>query len=55
MRTEDLIEAIASDAAAPRPWLAGRMAAALLQARPSPMVLLALDLGIRPDVVSTPC
>jgi hypothetical protein len=52
MRTEDLIEAIARDAAVPRPWLAGRMAAALLVGGAVSYALLALDLGIRPDVVS---
>jgi hypothetical protein len=52
MRTEDLIEAIARDAAAPRPWLAGRMAAALIAGGAVSYALLELDLGLRPDVAS---
>jgi hypothetical protein len=51
MRTEDLIEAIARDAAAPRPWLAGRMAAALLAGGLVSYLMFALDLGVRPDIV----
>jgi hypothetical protein len=52
MRTEDLIKAIARDAAAPRPWLAARMAAALAAGAAVSYVLFALDLGARPDIVS---
>src|SRR5687768_653840 len=53
MRTEDLIEAIAGDAAAPRPWLSGRMVAALIAGGAvSSYVLLALDLGPRPDIAA---
>jgi hypothetical protein len=52
MRTEELIEAIARDAAAPRPWLAGRMAAALIAGAAISYALFALDLGFRPDVVA---
>ena len=52
MRTEDLIGAIARDAAAPRPWVAGRMAAALLAGGAASYALMALDLGIRPDIAS---
>jgi hypothetical protein len=51
MRTEDLIAAIARDAAAPRPWLAGRLAAALIAGVAVSFVLLALDMGVRPDLV----
>jgi hypothetical protein len=51
MRTEELIEAIARDAAAPRPWLAGRMAAALLAGGAVAYALFALDLGVRPDLL----
>ena len=51
MKTEDLIGAIARDAAAPRPWVAGRMAAALLAGGAVSYALLMLDLGVRPDVV----
>jgi hypothetical protein len=50
MRTEELIEAIARDATAPRPWLAGRMAAALLAGGAVSYALLELDLGVRPDL-----
>jgi hypothetical protein len=52
MRTEDLIEAIAGDAAAPRPWLAARLAAALVAGGAISCTLLALDLGVRPDIAS---
>jgi len=52
MRTEDLIEAIARDAAAPRAWLAGRMTAALIAGGAVSYALLELDLGLRPDVAS---
>lgn len=52
MRTEDLIEAIAGDAAARRPWLAGRLAAALIAGGAISYALLTLDLGVRPDIAS---
>jgi hypothetical protein len=52
MRTEDLIEAIARDATAPRPWLAGRLAAALIAGGAISYALLTLDLGVRPDIAS---
>ena len=52
MRTEDLIEAIAGDATAPRPWLAGRLAAALIAGGAISYALLTLDLGVRPDIAS---
>jgi hypothetical protein len=52
MRTEDLIEAIARDGAAPRPRLAGRMAAALVAGGAASYALLQLELGLRPDLAS---
>jgi hypothetical protein len=51
MRTEDLIEAIARDATAPRPWPAGRMAAALIAGGAVSYVLFELNLGVRPDIL----
>ncbi|HEX5997974.1 MAG TPA: DUF1109 domain-containing protein [Hyphomicrobiaceae bacterium] len=52
MRTEDLIEAIARDAAAPRPWLGGRMALALLAGGAVSYALYAVELGVRLDILS---
>jgi hypothetical protein len=50
MRTEALIKAIARDAAAPKPWLAGRMAAALIAGGVVSALLFTLNLGVRPDL-----
>ncbi len=52
MRTEDLIEAIARDVAAPRPWLGGRMALALLAGGAVSYALYAVELGVRLDILS---
>ena len=52
MKTDDLIRAIAGDAAAPRPALGGRMAIALAGGGAVAAVLFALDLGMRPDIAA---
>jgi hypothetical protein len=52
MRTENLIEAISRDAGAPRPWLAGRMASALIAGGAVSYVLFMLGLGMRSDIVA---
>jgi hypothetical protein len=52
MRTEDLIEAISRDAAAPGPWLGGRMGAALVLGAVVSGAVFALLLGVRPDVMT---
>src|SRR5262245_11623143 len=50
MKTDDLIRAIAGDAAAPRPALAGRTVLALAAGGLVAAVLFAIDLGMRPDI-----
>jgi hypothetical protein len=52
MRTENLIEAISRDAAAPLPWLPGRMAVALIAGGAVSYVVFTLALGIRPGIVA---
>ena len=52
MKTDDLIRAIANDAATPRPWLAGRMALAVLIGGAIAGLLFAIGLGFRPDALA---
>src|SRR5262245_25501117 len=52
MKTAELIRAIAQDAGARRPSLAGRVAAALGLGGALAAGLFALSLGIRPDIAS---
>ena len=52
MRTEDLIKAIAGDAAAPRPALGVRVAVALAAGGVIAAVWFAIDLGMRPDILT---
>ena len=47
-----MIEIIARDAAAPRPWLGGRMAAALSAGGVISLAVLMLSIGIRPDILA---
>lgn len=52
MKTDDLIRAIAGDAAAPRPALGIRIAVALVVGGVIAAAWFALDLGIRPDILA---
>lgn len=51
MKTDNLIKAIAADAAASMPSVGARMAAALAIGGAVPVVLFVLTLGVRPDIL----